>query len=548
MTSRPGRRPKVGWARGPGHGVVGSGARSSAAGFRPRGPTRAGQVARDGADTLPHQMSVRVLPWPAFVALAAGAVIAGTVAAVQPLAGLGLAVAALAVTLLARVRLSRLGRVAVGATAVAAILGPNLAVPQAPAAFGFRVLIVLLGLGLTGYVLMDGRLVIPRGLPRPAGVLLALLTWAVLSIGWASNATSALRWTLFLAMGAGLAIAIPLACRSRRAAIGLVAALGITFTFATAIAIAELRLGIRLPTSALLGRDSASAATSLFGNQNNFATYLTLTLPYFLCLPVAFRDARLVLLGAGGAVVTLTALLFTGSRSNLAAAFLVIGGLVLVLATDRRRRGRALAGVGVAVLAAALVLPSLGGGGLVPLPQETVEKLDFGRLLEQRRQAEGSGAVRASVLTEGLRLVGETDGLGVGAGNAETSLRSLENFTGVENLHNWWFEVLVNLGVVGLAIFVAFYLTLLRGQLRAARRSDDPLVQWLGLAGGLALVGFVAGALGPSSVIAFAPMWITFGLGMMTLVLAHRTRGAHDTPPAPMREAPRPEPTERPAT
>jgi O-antigen ligase len=468
-------------------------------------------------------MSVRALPWPAFVALAAGAVIAGIVAAVQPFVGLGLAVAGLALTVLARVRLSRLARGAVGATAVAAILGPNLAVPQAPSVFGFRVLIVLLGLGLTAYVLMDGRLVIPRGLPRPAGVLLALVTWALLSIGWADDPGDALRWTLFLAMGAGLAIAIPLACRSRRAAVGLVSALGVTFIFATAIAIAELRLGVRLPTSALLGRDTATAATSLFGNQNNFATYLTLTLPYFLCLPVAFRDARLIMIGAAGSVVTLAALLFTGSRSNLAAAFLVIGGLVVALATDRRRRGRVLAGVGVAALAAVLVLPSLGGGGLIPLPQDTVEKLDFGLLLEQRRQAQGSGAVRQSVLSEGLNLVGETNGLGVGAGNAEGSLRSLENFTGVENLHNWWFEVLVNLGVLGLAIFVGFYLTLMRGQFRASRRSHDPIVQWLGLAGGLALVGFVAGALGPSSVIAFAPMWITFGLGMLTLVLAARS-------------------------
>jgi teichuronic acid biosynthesis protein TuaE len=127
------------------------------------------------------------------------------------------------------------------------------------------------------------------------------------------------------------------------------------------------------------------------------------------------------------------------------------------------------------------------------------------------------------VLDEGLGLVGRTQGLGVGAGNAETQIRSLANFTGVENLHNWWLEVVVNLGVAGLALYCALYLTLLRGQFRAARRSGDPLIRWLGLSGGLALVGFVVGSLGPSSVIAFAPMWITFGLGMLTIVLARRT-------------------------
>jgi teichuronic acid biosynthesis protein TuaE len=324
---------------------------------------------------------------------------------------------------------------------------------------------------------------------------------------------------------AALAVGIALASRDRRMAIRLIIALGVTFAFASAVAIAELRFGIRLPTSALLGRsrDAAFAATSLFGNQNNFATYLALTLPYFLCMPVVFRDARLIALGVVGGAVTLAALLFTGSRSNLLAAFLVIGGLVVVLATDRRRRGRAVAGVGVAALCALLVLPSLGGGGLLPLPEDAVTKLDIGLLIEQRKQQLGSGAVRSSVLDEGLGLVGRTQGLGVGAGNAETQIRSLANFTGVENLHNWWLEVVVNLGVAGLALYCALYLTLLRGQFRAARRSGDPLIRWLGLSGGLALVGFVVGSLGPSSVIAFAPMWITFGLGMLTIVLARRT-------------------------
>ena len=477
----------------------------------------------------PAPMSVRAMPRPALVVLAVGICVVGMLAAVNPLAGLGLAVAGLAVVILRTTELPRLGRVAVGAAAVTAILGPNLALPQAPSLFAFRVVIVLLGLGVVAYLLMDGRLVIPRGLPRTAGLLIGLTAWSLLSIFWSTDTAAALRWTLFLVMMAGLAIGIPLAFRRRLAAIRLLIALGVTFTVATALALAEVRFGVRLPTSALAGstRDAAFA-TSLFGNQNNFATYLSLTLPYFLCLPIVFRDARLIALGAVGGAVTLAALLFTGSRSNLIATFLVLGCLVLVLATDRRRRGRAVGGITVAVLAVLLVAPSLGGGGLIPLPERIVTKFDISILSQQQKAGLGSGAVRASVLDEGLALVADSGGLGVGAGNAETRVRSLANFTGVENLHNWWLEVLVNLGVVGFALYLGFYLTLLRGQLRAARRTDDAFVRWLGLAGGLSLVGFVVGSLGPASVIHFAPMWITFGLGMLTLVMAR----AADTPVA----------------
>jgi teichuronic acid biosynthesis protein TuaE len=479
-------------------------------------------------------MSARALPRPALTLLVVGTGCAGLLAAVSPQAGLALGIVGLTVALLRTTDLPQLGRVGIIVAAVAAILGPNLAVPGAPSVFAFRIVIVLLGLGLAGYVLMDGRLVVPRGLPRAAGLLVALVLWSVLSIFWSGNTAAALRWTLFLTMMSGLAVGIALACRSRVAAIRLLIALGITFTVATAAALAELRLGIRLPTSALAGKD-AGFATSLFGNQNNFATYLSLTLPYFVCLPIVFRDARLIALGAFGGLVTLTALLFTGSRSNLAATFLVLAGLVLVLATDRRRRGRLVAGACVAGLAALLIIPSLGGGGLIPLPARVAEKFDIGQFLQNKKQSNlGSAAVRSSLLDEGLGLVADSNGLGVGAGNAETSMRSLANFTGIENLHNWWLELLVNLGVVGLALYIGLYLTLIRGQLRAARRATDPLVRWLGLSGALALVGFTVGSLGPSSVIHFAPMWITFGLGMLTLVMARATpTPATETAPTP---------------
>ena len=39
---------------------------------------------------------------------------------------------------------------------------------------------------------------------------------------------------------------------------------------------------------------------SLFGNQNNFAMFLSLALPYFAVLPVVYRDVRLRLVGIAG--------------------------------------------------------------------------------------------------------------------------------------------------------------------------------------------------------------------------------------------------------
>ncbi|MEW6581796.1 MAG: O-antigen ligase family protein, partial [Actinomycetota bacterium] len=439
-------------------------------------------------------------------------------------AGVGLAVLCLAVALVHRVPMTRVARVAVILTAVAAIAGPNLAAPAAPWLFAFRVLIVALGLGAVGYMLMGRGIVLPAGAALPAGIIATWVAWSALSLAWAEDDVAAARWTLFLAMMGGLAVAIGTIARDRRWMLRILWALAATFAVATLIALAELVAGVRLPTSALLGRsrDTAFGATSLFGNQNNFATYLTLTLPYALVLPVVFRDVRLRALGAAGALAALVGLLYSGSKSNLIAAGIVVIGLVVVLATDRRHRSRLVAAAVVGALAAALVIPSVQGGGVVKLPERAVTKFDFGILTAQAETATGSGGVRSSLAVDGLRLVSQTGGLGVGAGNAEVKVRALANFPGVANLHNWWLEVLVNGGFVGFALYVALFATLVRGQLRVARRAADPLLRYLGLAGALALMGYVAGSLGPSTAIHFAPMWIAFGVGIGTLTLARR--------------------------
>jgi O-antigen ligase len=409
-------------------------------------------------------------------------------------------------------------------TALAAIAGPNIAAPPAPWLFAFRVLIVLLGLGAVGYLLMDGRLALPAGLPRPAGILAVWLGWSALSIGWAQEPLAALRWTAFLAMMGGLAVAIAILCRCRRRAKVLLWCLFAAFVLSGLVAVAEVVTGLHLPTFRA-GRESdigLIGVGSLFGNQNNFATFLSLALPYLAVLPIVYRDVRLRAIGFAGGGAALVFILLTGSKTGLLSAGLVILGLLVLVGTDRRARGRVLIAGAIAGLAVLLVVPSVLGGGLVQLDERTVTKFDFGILASQLEAQEGSGGVRASLLDDGLALVAETDGLGVGAGNAESSVRSLADFPGVANLHNWWLEVLVNGGVVGFALYLAFYLTLLRRQARVSRRTRDPLVRYMALAGTLALIGWIVGSIGPSTAIHFAPMWIVFGLSMGALVLARR--------------------------
>lgn len=486
-------------------------------------------------ETAARPRGARAVPPPRTVAaIVVGAVIAGALAVAQPLVGLGLVLLGLLVVLIRDVPVRRMAPALVVVTAVAAIGGPNLAAPPAPWLFLFRVLIVLLGVGLVGYLLMDGRLVLPAGLPRPAGILGVWWLWMALSIGWSQDLVGAVRWTSFMAMMGGLAVGIALICRSPHRARILLWSLMATFAVAVLVAMAEVATGLHLPSfrGGTENRGGLIGVGSLFGNQNNFATFLSLSLPYFAVLPIVYRDIRLKAIGFAGGGVALIFILLAGSKSGLLSAGLVVIGLLMLVGTDRRARGRLLVAGAIAALAVALVVPIVMGGGLVKLDQRTVTKLDFNVLVTQVQTQQGSGGVRGALLTDGLSMVNETNGLGVGAGNAESRVRALADFPGVANLHNWWLEVLVNGGVVGFALYLLFFVTLLRRQARVSRRTADPLVRYMSLAGALSLIGWIIGSVGPSTAIHFAPMWIVFGLGMGALVLDGRMRAGEETPSA----------------
>lgn len=460
------------------------------------------------------------------VPIALCALAAGALAVWQPVIGLAAAVLALGITLIRGIPVARMAPGLVIVITLAAIAGPNVAPPGAGEVFLFRILIVALGLGVAGYLLMGGRLVLPAGLPRPAAILAVWFCWTVLSIGWAQSIAAGVRWASFMAMMGGMAIAIAMLCRSRERAKRLLWCLLGAFVVAGAIGIAELATGMHLPTfrSGRGGGDGLIGGVgSFFGNQNNFATFLSLSLPYLAVLPLIYRDVRLRAIGIAGAIASLGFILAAGSKSGLLSAGLVLVGLVVLVGLDRRSRRRLYVALGVAALAAAIVIPAMSGGGLIKLDERTVSKLNFTTLTTQIETGTGSGAVRAGLLADGLTLVNDTDFLGVGAGNAETRVHEMGPVAPrVSNLHNWWLEVLVNGGIVGLALYVLFYFTLLSRQIKAASASTDPLVRYMSLSGALALIGWIAGSIGPSTAIHFAPMWIVFGLGMGALVLARQ--------------------------
>jgi teichuronic acid biosynthesis protein TuaE len=414
-----------------------------------------------------------------------------------------------------------------------AVLGSVAAWPAFRTLSAFRILYVALGLGAACWFLRHRRF--PRRVHvSPFLLFLALwLAWTLVSLIWAADKASGIRYSIFLLMMASLAAGSVLAIDSvttlRAALLFLLAAFGL----ALAIGLLEILTDFRLPTSMLVGKPERYqwAITSIFHNQNDFATYIALWLPVLLAVPFFARRVWALLAVTAGSLLSVYCLLYTGSRTNLLALALAVPSLLLVLSLRKGTHSRGWQWVlGIALICTVVLALYLGMQGALPgfrLPDIGVQHWRFDTLSSEMGAGTGSGGTRLKLIAGGLAAALDSRLLGVGPGNAEYHLRHMPGLEMVCNLHNWWLEVLVNGGLLVFVGYLLFYAGLLWGLFRVAVRTKQALIALAATALLAALAGYTFGALSPSSAIHFTPMWIHFGLSMAVINLhrQHRAEG-----------------------
>jgi O-antigen ligase len=394
----------------------------------------------------------------------------------------------------------------------AALLGPALALPAVPQAFAFRLLLAfVVYVGVTWLLLY--RLPLPFA-ARDIAVLLALwFGWMLVSLAWAPDKASGLRYLAILLTMMLLVAATAAAGTSRRRLKILGYTLILTFAAIIGVTVLEYTLGFRLPTSRLTTAFTSQtyAVTSVFHNQNDLATYLAICWPFILCAYFFTRRAGWLALATLAGLFSAAAFLRTGSRSSLlAVAAECVAALILFETLTSRlatRRGKIL----VAIAATVLVL---GAGYLLFNDSQSsmLRQFRLETLLGQAEANRGSGALRQSLTRRGLEIAGDSLLLGAGPGQAEVIIGSGTEALGITNLHNWWLETYANGGLPGFALHLLFFMFLLIALWPIAKADPDPLVRYLAAGCALALIGLVIGALGPSSVVSFAPLWALYGL------------------------------------
>lgn len=371
-------------------------------------------------------------------------------------------------------------------------------------------------------------------------VLIFFLLWYILSISWSINSEYAIRYCVYVAILVSIifyTLSISSTEEKLRTALRILA---IVYLIQLVISCMEGLGIVRMPFSPYspyrhwFGRTSSDLSTfsdtavqmisrtptGFLGNPNNLSATLVLILPFFL-----FYRSKLVALA--GSLAILFVVVAAGSR---AAALAYLASLFIAILFYAKLWMRVLA---VMIVASAIVfgfglsdwmaqsenarIAEIGSAGMAV--RDMITGLESGQNTSSDERQNSSG-VRATLILNGWNALVESSGLGVGAGGSQAVQEIAGGQVGdVGSMHNFWFEILVDGGVVFAAIFAAWYLSVIWRVWRISRRSNSGLIRYVSRAEFVGLTCFIIGAIGPSSVVYLLPVWLMVGLALAAIRL-----------------------------
>ncbi len=388
--------------------------------------------------------------------------------------------------------------------------------------FPFRIALLL----FIGFVL--GALVIKRGNFKFAmGVghyLLFLIFWvvyALFSLFWALSAADALTNIIHLMCAVSVIIFVVIFLSTIDELKKFNSVWLVMLAISLIVGLWNYKTGSQLSSSNLFNAPAyrRHIPTSFYHNQNDFATYLALSIPFlisYIKYKISFfkRASGVALLA-----LALLIMLVISSRANLIALLI---GLIFwfIFLLDIREKYKALALSFVAVIFVLLVYPE----SLAGIMQNAISGLKF--FVAEAKDS--STLVRLNLIKNSLLFLINSYGFGVGAGNAEYYMANFAQFYvgRLTNVHNWWVEIVTNYGLIIFSGYVMFYLSLCWNLyltfLKTVQKEERAICEAL-LVG---LVIFIFGSFSPSSVIAFIPQWllIAFALAFLNYFRTKRTR------------------------
>lgn len=238
-----------------------------------------------------------------------------------------------------------------------------------------------------------------------------------------------------------------------------------------------------------------------FCNQNDYATYLSLSIPFVITFIRYTKSIIVRLLGMIMLLLCLYLIVFTFSRANYIAVLLGFIFWFLFLLRDITCKIKTIVFILIVIGILSFIVPT-SFNSIKELIDYQMEYSDD----------DGSLNTRLNLIKNSLFFLLNSFGIGIGAGNSEYYMEhySIYYTDGIINVHNWWIEILVEYGVIFFMAYLIFYFNLFTNLYRIHKWSKNITEKKICESLLVGLVIFLLASISSSSIMNFTSQWLMF--------------------------------------
>ncbi|MDW8803076.1 O-antigen ligase family protein [Clostridium sp. A1-XYC3] len=396
--------------------------------------------------------------------------------------------------------------------------------PRQEKLYYFHIVLVLAAI-LTVFNLLSNRYELKKVNKKLLGFYVIWFLYICLSFIWSKNKGLNIKYIIIYAMMFTFIFILVTFNNSKERFYNTLKVVGFVFLLTVIIGMIEAITGTQLPVKhyydSILYKLTLkelivlkSRPVVFFFNANNYATFLSIGIPFVLYLFYAARSSAGKIFYGVASLLTFTALVLTNSRANILSITLIMIVYTLALIKEGKLKGLAYALIiAIAFTGVYKYSYKMVKHG-VEYEQKMIEKMgSMTKIGKAEIGEEGSENVRATIIYDVVNgVIKEKKLLGFGAGNTVQHLMDMDNTHGIYSPHGLAVEVLGDFGLF-LVIYGLFYLYLLYNLLIIALRKEG-INKYIAYSLFTALAGFTLGSFSPSSVTYFLPNYLLFALSI----------------------------------
>ena len=406
------------------------------------------------------------------------------------------------------------------ATIFFSFLGPNvLSYPLGPITlFPFRFFLIFLCIAII-FSIMNKNLKISFKKIKVKNEIIFLIifiVYAFYSIFWSQDLIAAFRYFIFLFTGIFLTISMIYYIRTFNNIKKIIHIWIFIYTILIPIALYEVFNGMYYFSTqydlkiAKVTYLFFYPPITVFHNENNYALFLSLSFPIFITFIKHEKKRILKIFYLLLLIIGFTLMLFTGSRACYMGS--LFGIMIWFLFLNKTKTKFTI--ITIIVLFVVLnVFPFKNvENNLIYLVQEQLSSLF-------ERNKGSSNDIRINLIKNSLEAVFRTVGFGLGAGNVEYFMENNATYPtyNIYNVHNWWFELLANFGFLIFFLFIRLYINIVKNLYSIIKTKENNAFKHIAEGLFVSFITFIISSTSPSSIIAFMPMWVLLGMGLIVI-------------------------------